>query len=422
MSQNSNVRCTNCYGCAAACVEHCLTLFRVLLCAFASIPAQLNVIKSELVRQNMLEELVNFNLRRSSSMSASVKLIDRDLINLIYLLVRDSAEGTERFNRLIMDKIELFLSTAGQTYSVHFVKNEIILLSALVQRQDDAYWESRLRMVVHILLRSLNVATVRSSSTTALQHTANNPIVVENLTLPMLRILNHLCKTSTNVNLIVNLAAKSTTTTVIKPATMARRYLSEPVDVNEVNLDHFLHSRTSYYDKWLAPKLDDLQLSQIKLKYFSAWRKYTVKKRKQQQLQQQQQQQPSSGKPTPPAVVPSNSPSPTGNGEPLFDYDLKLKWLKYCLFCPCSKSVRQLTANLVQNIFNFYSAGASTNGANQQPPQLQQQTSQQQPQIDDSIENWKKFALVESLIGFLDECTNSGECFNEYLNLLKVSS
>lgn len=85
---------------------------------------------------------------------------------------------------------------------------------------EDSCWEQRLRLVVHILLRSLSVATAleqqhkQTSNTNATnqpsthhkhyQHQQVNinttsPVVIECLTLPCLRILNHLCKSSTNV-------------------------------------------------------------------------------------------------------------------------------------------------------------------------------------------------------------------------------
>lgn len=38
------------------------------------------------------------------------KLYDRDIINLIYYLIKDNPEGCERFNRLLIDKVEAFLA------------------------------------------------------------------------------------------------------------------------------------------------------------------------------------------------------------------------------------------------------------------------------------------------------------------------
>ena len=43
-----------------------------------------------------------------------------------------------------------------------------------------------------------------------------------------------------------------------------------------------------------------------------------------------------------------------------YDYDLKRKWLHFCLFCPSSSSVRQLTCQILLSLFNFYSKSTMT--------------------------------------------------------------
>lgn len=177
-----------------------------------------------------------------------------------------------------------------------------MLLSALMQKQDDSCWEQRLRLVIHILLRSLNVA--ESSSKTAATDTKatkkhyNNPILMECLTLPCLRILNHVCKTSTNLSLLSSMASSAGTkftnsqnqqqqqavSSILRPSLFQsnagnspiglNRFYSEPHDtnystsahtnlnnnylsmtpgLNELDAQEFLQSKTqqSYYDKWL---------------------------------------------------------------------------------------------------------------------------------------------------------------------------
>lgn len=214
------------------------------------------------------------------------KVYDRDIINLIYYLIKDNPEGCERFNRLLVDKVESFLSplvaAASTPQSIDLspvlcsvtqanmspVRAEMILLGALMQKQfDDSCWEQRLRVVIHILLRSLSVANLidqqqQPASTSSMkqqrqQQHYNNPIVIECLTLPCLRILNHLCKSSTNVAHITHLITSSRTqksstalpTSSGSPAVAARhtstslavnnslagplgRYYSEPSDAN----------------------------------------------------------------------------------------------------------------------------------------------------------------------------------------------
>jgi E3 ubiquitin-protein ligase UBR4 len=184
-----------------------------------------------------------------------------------------------------------------------------------------------------------------------------------------------------------------------------------------------------------------IELSKIKLKYFTAWRKYTLKKRKHSQQQQtgtntqsslnlpssktqqmpqmpaQQSSEPESTTTTvkPQIVMPPSTLTPA-QSEPVssntslnnyYDYDLKSKWLKQCLFCTSSKSVRQLTCNIIQSIFLFYSNSMGN---------LQNQMS------NDILEanSARKFQIAELLCQSLEECGNAGEYFGEYLNLLKL--
>ena len=98
-----------------------------------------------------------------------------------------------------------------------------------------------------------------------------------------------------------------------------------------------------------------------------------------------------------------------------YDYDLKVKWLRQCLFCASSRSVRQLTCNILQNLFNFYAptttSSSTTNNnsngsANSTTPTY-------------TANEVKKFQLAELLSQFLVECETSGEAFGEYLHLFK---
>jgi hypothetical protein len=590
----------NCFGCASASIDSCITLFRALLCANNLTPSSaqsgpallLNYVKAELCKHGILEELIYFSLRRnsnllfssanassatpapaaaaSSSAAAAAqpapatatttapapntapstaptgpnstniapaqptnaqlnqnqtqshvqqRMYDRDVINLIYLLIKDNPDGSERFQRLIMEKVEAFLtpimlsaasserSDANVVSSLNQfnitsvanspVKHEMMLLSSLMTKQEDSCWEMRLRLVVHILLRSLNVASLSSSSLKLKVNQSikyNNPVVVECLTLPCLRILNHVCKTSTNLALLSQLATSSAS---IKPSAVSKprqtlftpsgaaqtagsslnRYYSEPAEVNylqmqassqlnalntnhlsvlpqlnELDPNEFLQSKhsNSYYEKWLqmskqcdmssklADKavLDELgalqpELIKVKAKYFAAWRKYTLKKRKQQQ--QQQTIKPNENKQAQPVQVPEAPASALAKETSLshvlpsiYDYDLKSKWLKHCLFCPSSKSVRQLACNVLQNIFLFYSNSSQPNNASSttNPTSANTQTtsasSSNQPFLSSETNSSRKFQLAELLSQFLDECGNADECFGEYLSLFKA--
>ena len=450
-----------CFGCASASIENCITLLRALLCcsSTSSTPGSqlatsvshnlmVNYIKSELCHQGILDELINFNLKRhilfgvqtpqqaasattapstaplpavanpmqataavapaqALTSSPNQRMYDRDLINLIFILLKDNPEGSERFQQIITSKVETFLtpimSDEALSYPEHSclnvvsslfqisggnstnspLKYELMLLGSLMQKQDDTCWESRLRLVIHLLLRSLSVAESCMSSGQPAPNGGdrkrlNNPVLIECLTLPCLRILNHVAKTTTNLTLLSSLASSSSTqagkgsglgmpagklssfmnnnpqmlmSNMIRPSMFAsgslhspaanlNRFYSEPHDINyaqsphtplnnnyltntpglsELDTNEFLQAKTnqSYYSKWLQlnqkskqqgqcqiksgedapvssvaapPPSTSLspQMFQAKAKYFSAWRKYTLKKRKQQQQMMQQ--------------------------------------------------------------------------------------------------------------------------------------
>ena len=203
------------------------------------------------------------------------------------------------------------------------LKYELMLLSALMQKQDDSCWEQRLRLVIHILLRSLNVAESTTTTTTTgnvknrtkhLNH--SNPILMECLTLPCLRILNHVCKTTTNLTLLSSIATSTTTTitasasssankfgtnmsSILRPSLFQgpnnspiglNRFYSEPHDtayslsnslhttlnnnylavapgLHELDAQEFLQSKTqqSYYDKWLQLSHKNREQQQTKV-------------------------------------------------------------------------------------------------------------------------------------------------------------
>ncbi len=327
-----------CFGCASANVQHCLTLFRVLLCSAQ--PLLVTFTKSELCRQGVLEDLINFNLKRSlllvqapttaaqpatpppappasaapaaaapqpaaavpsPPISPLQRAHDRDLINLIFLLIRDNQAATDRFQTLLLGKLDAFLIPLTDacrssllpacTSQDSPLKYELMLLAALVQRQDDSCWEQRLRLVVHVLLRSLQASRTAS------------PFLMEALTLPCLRILNHVCKTTTNLGLLSSLATGRTPAAqTLRPA--LSRFYSEPHDTNyaaqphatlnnnylacapglhEVDVGRFMAGGRSYYEHWLGQAAGEPSEGEaaIKHKYFVAWRKYTLKRRRQ---------------------------------------------------------------------------------------------------------------------------------------------
>lgn len=308
-------------------------------------------------------------------MSTNQRVHDRDLINLIFLLIKDNLDGSERFHSLILSKIETFLTpilnaeankhvtdnsclsvvsslfqVAGGSAGNSPLKYEFMLLSSLMQRQDDSCWELRLRLVIHILLRSLNVAEMSAKVTdvdgSKKSSRISNPILIECLTLPCLRILNHVCKITTNLSLLNSLTTNQSKSgsnqpiirqSLFQPSNASaslNRFYSEPHDTNysqspyavlnnnylantpslsELDSNEFMKCTTnkSFYEKWLkmsqkakeetalVKKTIDGKVKEetvvdpvvplsphihhMKSKYFAAWRKYTLKKKKQNQ-------------------------------------------------------------------------------------------------------------------------------------------
>ena len=354
----------------------------------------LNYVKSELCRQGILEELIYFSLKRNNNLlnnvpllgqtpapgasnvastttttttaapatgtSASAssnqpqtqptttstttnqnalsqqqqlqqrRLFDHDIINLIYLLIKDNPEGSFRFQKLIMEKIDMYLAPISSVIhsnnnndsiisslsqlSVNNVshspiKSEMMLLSSLMTKQEDSCWEMRLRLVIHILLRSLNVASVSSPlpSQANTKQRLSNPVIIESLTLPCLRILNHVCKTTTNMALLSQIATGSgsgttnknspTVSGLSKPTLPARqslfmaspaniannnntttplnvlnRFSSEPVETNYIQLQNLANINVMN-SNYLAniPKLDELDPNEfLQSKYFNS--------------------------------------------------------------------------------------------------------------------------------------------------------
>ncbi len=156
-----------CYGCAAASVEHCLTLLRAL--ATKPVP------RHELYQQGLIQELMEFNLRRGTP------AIRSEVRKLIWLLTKDNREATNHLNKLLFDKIGLALKDhSAYPDLVESVRHEMTLLAVTVQKEDSC-WEQRLRCVLKIFL----MATKESKS---------SPTVMEFITLPCLKILQGLIR------------------------------------------------------------------------------------------------------------------------------------------------------------------------------------------------------------------------------------
>ncbi|XP_014674376.1 PREDICTED: E3 ubiquitin-protein ligase UBR4-like [Priapulus caudatus] len=154
-----------CYGCASAAMEHCITLLRAL--AINSKTRQI------LCNQGLIGELIDYNLRRGTAQSRG------DVRQLLCLLTKDNARATDELNGVLMRRIAGALRTHRNMPDVAAsVRHEVTLLAASVQKEDKC-WEQRVRCVLRLFLMSVNT---------------HSPVVMENITLPCLKILHHLIK------------------------------------------------------------------------------------------------------------------------------------------------------------------------------------------------------------------------------------
>ncbi|XP_052831626.1 E3 ubiquitin-protein ligase UBR4-like [Octopus bimaculoides] len=123
--------------------------------------------------QGMIKELIDYNLRRGT---LSVR---NEVRSLLCLLTRDNRRATEEMNNLLMTRIasamNAYLSNPDLGSSV---RHEILLLASSVQ-QEDSCWEQRVRCVMRLFLMGMQL---------------KSPLVMESITLPCLKIIQHLVK------------------------------------------------------------------------------------------------------------------------------------------------------------------------------------------------------------------------------------
>uniref|UniRef100_A0A0L8FRS1 E3 ubiquitin-protein ligase UBR4 n=1 Tax=Octopus bimaculoides TaxID=37653 RepID=A0A0L8FRS1_OCTBM len=121
----------------------------------------------------MIKELIDYNLRRGT---LSVR---NEVRSLLCLLTRDNRRATEEMNNLLMTRIasamNAYLSNPDLGSSV---RHEILLLASSVQ-QEDSCWEQRVRCVMRLFLMGMQL---------------KSPLVMESITLPCLKIIQHLVK------------------------------------------------------------------------------------------------------------------------------------------------------------------------------------------------------------------------------------
>ena len=293
---------TKCYGCASASVEHCLTLLRAL----AAKPGS----RVELYQQGLIEELMEFNLRRGTN------TVRHEVRKLICLLTRDNPDATEHLNQLIRDKIGLALIGRGNPDLVESARHEMSLLAVTIAKED-ACWELRLRCVMQLFLMS----TLNGRP---------SPTVMECITLPCLKILQGLIKPVTKEKLS-------------KEKTSMQENKNSPIQMVDVyrwiagDADHSFEtwdkrrnvaapSQSSQCDVVSKMSKEEVRELFLKEKFFKEWRQNVINNR---------------------AVVVDVKLSP-GSGSIPFHTIATSSWLKNVLFNPSSRMARQVACNMVE--------------------------------------------------------------------------
>ncbi|XP_074621519.1 E3 ubiquitin-protein ligase UBR4-like isoform X3 [Acropora palmata] len=155
----------DCYGCASAAIEHCVTLLRAL----AMVPET----RKQLVEEGLIQELVEFNLHEGTAQMRS------DVRHLLCLLTKDNEHATMQLNEILISAVgEAVGSHKSNPAVVSGVSREMLLLSNAVEMEDSC-WEMRLRCVMTLFMMSVEV---------------RSPLIMETITVPCLKILLRLVK------------------------------------------------------------------------------------------------------------------------------------------------------------------------------------------------------------------------------------
>ena len=203
-----------CYGCATACVEHCLTLLRAIATRQAA--------RADLHSLGLVEELLEHNLKQGAAATRS------SVQALICLLTRNNPEATVQLNQLLFSRLSSAL--AGGPQLIAPIRHEVTLLASLLQQRDNC-WETRLRTVVKLFL----IAAKHHGS----------PAIMEAVTLPCLNMLQALLNTD-----------KSNGGAVLRPPVDIQAWLREEVTYLNWSTQHSLLNSPApigrFFAKWRA--------------------------------------------------------------------------------------------------------------------------------------------------------------------------
>ena len=139
--------------------------------ALATIPKY----RSILCQSGLLKELVDYNLRFGTTAAR------QQVRSLLCSLTRDNVKATAELNSMIVDKITTALKSRSSGQRSDFssaVRHEVAFLVGSLDKEDTC-WEFRLRTAMQIFLMGIK---------------AENPTVLETITLPCLRLLINLVR------------------------------------------------------------------------------------------------------------------------------------------------------------------------------------------------------------------------------------
>lgn len=116
--------------------------------------------------------------------------MQEEVRQLLCVLTRDNSNATEELCNLLMKRIKLSLDGHINTTDIGAgVRYEMALLAAMVQKEDDC-WELKLRCLMRLFLKACE--------------DSRNPLVMESIILPCLKILQSLMKSDNSKRSKVN--------------------------------------------------------------------------------------------------------------------------------------------------------------------------------------------------------------------------
>ncbi|ESP04880.1 hypothetical protein LOTGIDRAFT_156120, partial [Lottia gigantea] len=281
-------RSSNCYGCANSAVEHCITLLRALVTN--------GNMRQILCSQGMINQLIDFNLRHGALP------VRNEVRSLLCLLTKDDRRGTEEMNKLIMNRIKAAIRGHQSNPDLgSSVRHEILLLQTSLQ-QDDSCWEQRVRCVMRLFLIGMQLYT---------------PIIMDNITLPCLRILQSLVKNEASAARVKESTPDAAAGDILQPAKFhmdVRKWLSGDSRYSYQNFKKRLPRKVTPEEEKKLEEKKEIRARYLMEKYATRWRSKMWK--------------------TP--AIPLRLTQST--------------WLQQAMFSPSSRSARQTACSIIEAI------------------------------------------------------------------------